>query len=832
VEYPSHMSEDELRSKVVYQWLKSFGLAETDIKIEYTIKVQLGRTVRMIHSRTDVLVKGLRNENLLIVEVKKPNHIITEKDSLQALSYARTLVGGIAPFTILTNGSVTIILDSVSGEILNGDIVPPDHSFKKNGYRISGDAITARFEGLKFLLSLSKDNIHQFSNEQVQNRMSLLKSNDIDSGKKYIPQLYVDRAKLKQELDEKLWNREQPHQVVLAIAPPQQGKTSFLCNYAEKLVANNIACLFYPAIILKAGLLQAIKDDFGWAFEQELTQMHIALRLASISKHLEHGIVIIIDGWNEMVGDAFELNQELQRLDSLNIRFVISTTSSSLIRLLKDESDNPGFIAEQTNLSSTLIQRLNAEFIKRTDNYGLLQIEKPTAYEIQQMLYVYGKNFNVQFPEELTLPFEPYYIRLAAEEYVNNTVPAFTTRAGLITKSLIRKAARRGISEIELFRALHELAEIISNVDAPFSCILLPSSIATDISLLHWMECAILIRTYDTDIPLIDFYYTHDRDYSLAILKNQWHEQLLDGEEVDIGILNTSNKAIQSALLWFLSCPEYLKAIHNIFKSIPPDFKSYSQLLSTISAAILNQVKYNKYFDFTWIEPYIQNLISNEETDGQFLEEVSELIYSLILSLKKEVDPEKYQFWIRLLLKYDPTIEDLGVDESFIGKFYNEEAIRSWNGYSEGSTLDADFFYELIFDDDETVAEKAAFVYAYSCPAEFLESFHDISSELNRRHKNINSLYKACNRIEYDLRDYYYGFMCKGWLLHAQQGDDDVKAEYYSKEPILNQIVNCFVGTELAEKLQEILEDLKRHGEISDKPPPNPVDPNQLNFGF
>jgi hypothetical protein len=72
-----------------------------------------------IHPRTDLLVK-LNNANLLIVEVKAPDHSLSEADKYQALSYARVLRSGIAPFTILTNGRQTLIFDPVSGECLIG----------------------------------------------------------------------------------------------------------------------------------------------------------------------------------------------------------------------------------------------------------------------------------------------------------------------------------------------------------------------------------------------------------------------------------------------------------------------------------------------------------------------------------------------------------------------------------------------------------------------------------------------------------------------------------------------------------------------------------------
>ena len=112
------LSEDEVRTKVVYEWLKDCSIDPNEIRVEFTIKIRLGRGTRIIesNSRADILVRNPKGENLLIIEVKKADHHLHPDDNLQALSSARALAeGGIAPFTILTNGKDTLIFDSVSG---------------------------------------------------------------------------------------------------------------------------------------------------------------------------------------------------------------------------------------------------------------------------------------------------------------------------------------------------------------------------------------------------------------------------------------------------------------------------------------------------------------------------------------------------------------------------------------------------------------------------------------------------------------------------------------------------------------------------------------------
>lgn len=152
------LSEDDIRTKVVYQWLKDCGFSTADIWIEYSINIRIGKGIKTINSRADVLVKSTNGLNLLIVEVKRPDHPLDEQDKKQALSYARSLAeGGIAPFTILTNGNNVIIYDSVTGYEISGETVPVNHPYVKNGFCVSGDSLSAKAEALEYLISISPE---------------------------------------------------------------------------------------------------------------------------------------------------------------------------------------------------------------------------------------------------------------------------------------------------------------------------------------------------------------------------------------------------------------------------------------------------------------------------------------------------------------------------------------------------------------------------------------------------------------------------------------------------------------------------------------------------
>ena len=138
------MSEDDIRTKVVYPWLVASGFKPAEISIEFSFEIRLGRSLyriggpnkttksasapkseRLARPRTDVLVR-LGVMNLMIVEVKAPNESIDATARDQGISYAR-LLPQIAPFVVVTNGSNTAVYDSITREELSGGLIPHDH---------------------------------------------------------------------------------------------------------------------------------------------------------------------------------------------------------------------------------------------------------------------------------------------------------------------------------------------------------------------------------------------------------------------------------------------------------------------------------------------------------------------------------------------------------------------------------------------------------------------------------------------------------------------------------------------------------------------------------
>ena len=301
------LSEEDIRTKIVTTWLADHGFGATDILIEKSFELRLGRGVLRVgddkqtnlsRPRADILVRNCDGRNLLIVEVKAPNQKLDENTREQGISYARLLrEGGIAPFVVLTNGVESKIFDSISGEQIDGQLIPLNHPYVKNGFRVTASDLDLRAKAIEALISLSPDNLIEFCHTQVSHRMQRLRSDEPNSGKKYIPALYVEREDANKYFD-KLLNQEK-RKVVLLIGPPQVGKTNFVCHTVEKLLSQGIPCLFYPAIDVNQGLLEEISEDFEWTFGDNSSVPILISKLDYILNKTSQKIIIFIDGWNE-----------------------------------------------------------------------------------------------------------------------------------------------------------------------------------------------------------------------------------------------------------------------------------------------------------------------------------------------------------------------------------------------------------------------------------------------------------------------------------------------------------------------------------------------------
>lgn len=416
-------SEEDIRSKLVIEWLAGHGFNSSDFNVEYGFTIQLGRQI--YRPRSDILVRALDGRNLLIIEVKSPDEIIDEKAKRQGISYARLLrEGGIAPFVIVTNGTDTRIYDSITEEPIRGTSIPVSHPYVSNGYKVNVDDLALRRDALETLISLSPENLMEFCRAQVAYRMRLLKSEELFDGKKYVPQLYIERNLAKNALTDFL--DTQRRSVVILEGPPQLGKTNFVCHTVEDFLANSRPCLFYPAIAMQHGLIGEICEDFQWLIgESSSAYQLVHSKINRILHTTGQRLVIFIDGWNEAdLRIARALDRESDRLTIYdNIQIVISMTNVSANRLLLDDAGNPAKIAEAASINSASVPRIELSHEQIEPNWSVIPISRYSSLEIEEVYNKYSQSYSVHVPPTHQFTADPFLLRIAMEQFAQSTLP-------------------------------------------------------------------------------------------------------------------------------------------------------------------------------------------------------------------------------------------------------------------------------------------------------------------------------------------------------------------------------------------------------------------------
>lgn len=187
------MNEEDIKNKIVIPYLADLGLDIENLVFEKTFTIRLFRSkIEMkntIKGRLDILVKR-NNENIFLVETKAPDHILTDDDRDQAISYAR-LLDNIAPFSIVTNGHETRIYDTITKKELNKKTIS-ESEYVKAGYHISFDPDLI-YEAQTRLIELDPDNLLNFCKYQICERISPLRSNDVTKPGIYVPPVFIER---------------------------------------------------------------------------------------------------------------------------------------------------------------------------------------------------------------------------------------------------------------------------------------------------------------------------------------------------------------------------------------------------------------------------------------------------------------------------------------------------------------------------------------------------------------------------------------------------------------------------------------------------------------
>lgn len=325
-------NEENLKNKIIIPYLKDLGLDEGNLHFELNFQIHIGKNPQIVSSskediargRLDILVK--RNDvNLFVLEVKEPTHFITEDDVRQGISYASILFPQQAPFTIITNGTITRIFETATRDELT-DKKLNESNFFKNGYRISFNP-ELRYEAFKHLIELDPENLLTFCKRQVEDRLLPLKS------KIYKPEMIIERTSTSFFVDSFL-NSEQ--NVLLITGNSGVGKTNFLCSLSEKLLESHGYVMFFSATMMSKDLETNLIEDFNWELNHNKNVIQYVRDLSFILNRVKKDLIICIDAIDEYPRENanIELNDFIRHVKDYPIKFIMTCKTTKADKFL------------------------------------------------------------------------------------------------------------------------------------------------------------------------------------------------------------------------------------------------------------------------------------------------------------------------------------------------------------------------------------------------------------------------------------------------------------------------------------------------------------------
>lgn len=310
----NNSSEEDIKAKVIIPFLKECSFGADELTFESSLTLKLGKNWvttnknNHIGGRLDILAK-LNEKNLFVIEAKRDSKPLSEEDKTQVISYAR-LIQPMAPFAITTNGKDTRIYNSITQQE-----VEKDEDFR--GYQISGSLQETYEEALQFFIGYSKENMKLFCEAQIERGMRTVRGSFSDRDKKFIPEIFVPRQKLRTAVGDFLSSNKS---LMAIVGESGQGKTCELCGLAESLISSK-PTLFFRGIDIGPGLYGAIAKEFNWEFSQQLDSLTIIKKLQLIQKE---PLIIIVDGIDE-----WQYSHKVSELGSLaghpkHLRLIVS----------------------------------------------------------------------------------------------------------------------------------------------------------------------------------------------------------------------------------------------------------------------------------------------------------------------------------------------------------------------------------------------------------------------------------------------------------------------------------------------------------------------------
>jgi hypothetical protein len=448
------MNEEEIRGKLLLPFLNDLGFNLSEISLEKSFIIRLGKSQHTVQGRSDILCKR-NGKNLFIIELKNDSVTIGEEDIDQGISYARLLTDNIAPFTIVTNGKATRVFDSISREELNGITISKQSSYWRNGCSLSMDTdLRVRYEALKKFVSFSAENLKVFCEYQVRDRMGPIIGNIDNPHAKFVKELHVQRQGLHVAFSNFLNGETSMFGIVGAAGV---GKTSAMCSLALQRV-EDLFVFFYNAAIVNKSPLEHIAQDLNGFFSSKSESELVLKKLDDLGEFLNKRILIFIDAIDENadVNLSLELSEIALIVRNLKrVKVCISCKANVWNNFLK-QKDTPNHLFEELSKSHTAIPKV--------ENCPGFLLEDFSNDEMTRIVPLYKEAFGFkgQISKSLLIALRNgFFLRIFSEVYSNKEIPEKINDRELIPKYLKQSLEKTSLGVQIGTRILSRIGEIL-----------------------------------------------------------------------------------------------------------------------------------------------------------------------------------------------------------------------------------------------------------------------------------------------------------------------------------------------------------------------------------
>jgi hypothetical protein len=717
--------------------------------------------------------------------------------------------------TVITNGLEAKVFDSITGDLIEEDYIYRNHEYILSGCKIYAEDQKLRSEALEKFVSLSSSNLIAFCKSQVEFRMRRLRGEDHNSGKKYIPKLYLEREESRNKLEDIL-DRQYKRTAVI-FGSPQVGKTNFICNFVEKRLEEGIPCLFYPAISMKTNLVDEIADDFEWISSEQNNPSLVVKNLLRILRNSSQRMTIFVDGWNEASQRlASEIDFSTERLNHEDIQIVISLTDVSASRLLVDSFGNPSHIAEAASISKNDVSLIEISPDKLKGDRSAVEIKKYFPKEIDIAYDNYSKIYNVSFSSSHKKVSDPFLLRVAMEIYQGSELPDILDEPTLLADILASKAERApGQDKDSVISLLTSLAGEMFEIDAPVSSMNCKKiwNMAVGSKLPEELfNAALLAKVHKLNKQLfIDFYYGRERDFVIACWAMGWGEHFSPANfSLELEKAFSTNAGTE-AVSWFLQQKSYL----DYLKEVANKFSTYTN--PAIKRSILTSMRNNPGIlnasEREWVLRVIQ--VGTEDKDLFVRIEAAKLI---VIYLDDPAKLTKFLFeesdLKEVILRLVEVAEEYPFEEGSISEVIME-ALKSLHmdlmdyeveegEYSEvtGALID------LTNHSSADVRCGAIEALGYCSPVTFFNALSSVISNSVNTESHYSDwtggIYPALSQ----LREIYHGSMCPGYLECLSDDPEQHTQEYEELKELLKPIIEFYGDKEYGLRVKSFLQSI------------------------